>query len=226
MTNRIRDLSIEVLPIDSLRLNARNPRTHSAAQILQIANSIQQFGFTNPILVDVDRGVIAGHGRILAAKLLGIYEVPTIRIDHLTTAQKRAYVIADNRLAENAGWDRELLALELQYLSELNLDFESTITGFEIPEIDLLIQKIDLGGNSDEGNRYSRSMNRHLGYPSWLITGLWAITICYALMLLKHNHLKRYWVCERHKWSLSIRPITFPLTGMSAGWERSSIENF
>jgi DNA modification methylase len=153
MTNRIRDLSIEVLPIDSLRLNARNPRTHSVAQIRQIADSIKQFGFTNPILVDADHGVIAGHGRILAAKLLGILEVPTIRIDHLTAAQKRAYVIADNRLAENAGWDRELLALELQYLSEMDLDFESTITGFEIPEIDLLLQEINLAENSDDGNR-------------------------------------------------------------------------
>jgi len=143
MTNRIRDLSIEVLPIDSLRLNARNPRTHSAAQIRQIADSIQQFGFTNPILVDADHEVIAGHGRIPALKLLGIHEVPTIRIDQLTEAQKRAYVIADNKLAENAGWDRELLALELQYLSELNLDFESAITGFEVPEIDLLLQEIN-----------------------------------------------------------------------------------
>ena len=153
MTNRIRDLSIEVLPIDSLRLNARNPRTHSAAQIRQIADSIQQFGFTNPILVDADHEVIAGNGRIPALKLLGIHEVPTIRIDQLTEAQKRAYVIADNKLAENAGWDRELLALELQYLSELNLDFESAITGFEVPEIDLLLQQINLAENSEDENQ-------------------------------------------------------------------------
>jgi hypothetical protein len=153
MINRIRALSIEVLPVDSLRLNARNPRTHSAAQIRQIADSIEQFGFTNPIVVDDGYGVIAGHGRTAAAKLLGLDYVPTIRIDHMTEAQKRAYIIADNRLAENAGWDRELLAIEFQYLSELDLDFESTITGFEVPEIDLLIQKIGLVSNGDEGNQ-------------------------------------------------------------------------
>ena len=102
-------LDIEVLAIGSLKPYARNPRTHSEKQINQIANSIRQFGFTNPILIDSDLGVIAGHGRLEAAKLLGIGEVPTIRLDHMTEAQKRAYVIADNRLAENAGWDRELL---------------------------------------------------------------------------------------------------------------------
>src|SRR6202030_4664772 len=139
MTNRIRDLSIEVLPIGSLWLHARNPRSHSLAQIRQIADSIQQFGFINPILVDADRGVIARHGRILAAKLLGIHEVPTIRIDHLTEAQKRAYVIADNRLAENAGWDDELLAIEFEELGALDLDFELEVTGFETAQIDLLV---------------------------------------------------------------------------------------
>ena len=150
-----RTLDIEVLPIGSLKPYARNPRTHSDKQIHQIANSIRQFGFTNPVLIDSDLGVIAGHGRIEAAKLLGIREVPTIRLDHMTEAQKRAYVIADNRLAENAGWDRELLALELQYLSDLDLDFDATITGFETAEIDVLIQGIDLDGTSDRADEVS-----------------------------------------------------------------------
>jgi len=98
-----RKLDIKVLPIGSLKPYARNPRAHSDKQINQMANSIRRFGFTNPVLIDSDLGVIAGHGRIEAAKRLGITEVPTIRLDHMTEAQKRAYVIADNRLAENAG---------------------------------------------------------------------------------------------------------------------------
>src|SRR5260370_5369460 len=147
-----RKLDVEVLAIGSLKPYARNPRTHSDKQIHQIANSIREFGFTNPVLMDSDLGVIAGRGRIEAAKLLGIRKVPTIRLDHMTEAQKRAYVIADNRLAENAGWDRELLALELQYLSDLDLDFDATITGFETPEIDVLIQGIDLDGTSDQAD--------------------------------------------------------------------------
>jgi len=150
--NYTNKLQIENLPIASLKPSARNPRTHSPKQIEQIGRSIREFGFTNPVLIGPDRGVIAGHGRIEAAKLLGIGEVPTIRLDHMTEAQKRAYVIADNRLAENAGWDRELLALELQYLSDLDLNFDATITGFDTPEIDVLIQEIDLDGTSDRAD--------------------------------------------------------------------------
>ena len=152
MVEQMHKLEVEVVSVAALRPYARNPRTHSSKQIQQIANSIREFGFTNPVLVDADGGVIAGHGRIEAAKLLGIGEVPTIRLDHMTEAQKRAYVVADNRLAENAGWDRDLLALELQYLSDLDLDFDATITGFETPEIDVLIQGIDLDGTSDRAD--------------------------------------------------------------------------
>lgn len=152
MIQQQRALDVEVLAIGSLKPYARNPRMHSEKQINQIANSIREFGFTNPVLIGPDLGVIAGHGRIEAAKLLGIVEVPTIRLDHMTEAQKRAYVIADNRVAENAGWDRELLALELQYLSDLDLNFDATITGFDTPEIDVLIQEIDLDGTSDRAD--------------------------------------------------------------------------
>lgn len=127
MIEQQRTLDVEVLAIGSLKPYARNPRTHSEKQINQIANSIRQFGFTNPVLTDSDLGAIAGHGRIEAAKLLGIGEVPTICLDHMTEVQKRAYVITDNRLAENAGWDRGLLALELQYLSDLDLDFDGRL---------------------------------------------------------------------------------------------------
>ncbi|WP_119461087.1 DNA methyltransferase [Rhodospirillaceae bacterium SYSU D60014] len=133
------DLRIAYRAVDSLAPYARNPRTHSPTQIKQIAESIRTFGFTNPVLIDRAGGVVAGHGRVEAAKLLGMTEVPTIRLEAMTTAQKQAYVIADNRLAETAGWDRDLLALELGALAELDLDFDLTVTGFETAEIDVLI---------------------------------------------------------------------------------------
>jgi len=126
-----------------LKPRATNPRTHSKKQIRQIADSIERFGFNNPILLDTAGGIIAGHGRVEAAKLLRLKTVPTIRLDDLTEADIRAYVIADNKLAENAGWDRELLAIELQGLIELDIDFDVTITGFETPEIDILIGELD-----------------------------------------------------------------------------------
>ncbi len=139
------NLRIEYRPTESLTPRARNPRTHGKKQIRQIAESIRTFGFTNPILVDAVGEVLAGHGRLQAAELLGIKEVPTVRLDEMTEAQKRAYVIADNKLAENAGWDTDLLAIELQYLVELDTDLDATITGFETPEIDLLIESLTPG---------------------------------------------------------------------------------
>ncbi len=125
-----------------LKLRTNNPRTHSKRQVAQIAASIKEFGFVNPILIDSEDRIIAGHGRIEAATLIGMTDVPVIRVDHLSPAQIRAYVIADNKLAENAGWDRELLALELRELA-VELNFDVTITGFETAEIDLLIQDLD-----------------------------------------------------------------------------------
>ena len=107
---------IELWLIDKLIPWARNPRTHSDAQVAQIAASIAEFGFNNPILVDTKAGIIAGHGRLLAARKLGLKEVPVIVLDHLTEAQKRAYIIADNQLALNAGWDEDLLRIELAAL--------------------------------------------------------------------------------------------------------------
>jgi ParB-like chromosome segregation protein Spo0J len=133
-----------------LKPRAKNPRTHTRRQIRQIAASITEFGFINPILIDKADGIIAGHGRVEAAKILGVSDVPTVQVDHLTPAQIRAYVIADNKLAENAGWDRALLALELQELS-VHLDFDVTITGFETAEIDLLIRDLD-GESPDEAD--------------------------------------------------------------------------
>jgi DNA modification methylase len=127
--------------IHQLKPNPHNARTHTKHQIHQIAESIRVFGFTNPVLVDAENQIVAGHGRVEAARLLGMVEVPTIRLDRLTRDQIRAYVIADNKLAENAGWDSEILAIELEHLLQLDCaDFDVTITGFEIPEIDLILE--------------------------------------------------------------------------------------
>ena len=135
----LHDLEIEPRPIASLKLRRNNPRTHSEKQIRQIAASIETFGFTNPVLIDASQTVIAGHGRVRAAKQLGMTTVPTVQLEHLSKAQVRAYVIADNKLAECAGWDRDLLAIELQELAEIDLDFALEVTGFETAELDLLI---------------------------------------------------------------------------------------
>jgi DNA modification methylase len=132
-------LAIEPMGVARLRPYPRNARTHSRKQIRQIADSIQKFGFTNPVLIGDDDEIIAGHGRVEAAKLLGMQSVPTLRLSHLDAAQRRAYVIADNQLASNAGWDREVLAIELQALVELEFDVE--ITGFSLAEVDLLFDE-------------------------------------------------------------------------------------
>lgn len=119
----------KVLPISDLIPYINNSRTHSDEQINQIASSIKEFGFTNPILIDEQGGIIAGHGRLMAAQKLSIDKLPTITLDGLTESQKKAYIIADNQLALNAGWDMEILKLELATLTEL--DFDLDLLGFE-----------------------------------------------------------------------------------------------
>ena len=135
----MKNVPVDYRPVESLKPYANNPRTHSKKQISQIADSIREFGWTNPVLIDADGGIIAGHGRVLAAKLLGEAEVPVVWLDHLNEAQKRAYLIADNKLAENAGWDKDLLAIELQGLLDPEIDFDIELTGFETGEIDVLL---------------------------------------------------------------------------------------
>jgi DNA modification methylase len=151
-------LKVEMLPVEALQAYANNARTHSKKQISQIANSIRRFGFNNPVLIDDQGQIIAGHGRVAAAKLLGISVVPTVRLSHLSQAEKRAYILADNRLAEKAGWDREILAIELQAL--IDLDFEVELTGFEVAEIDLCLEEAreatgDPSGPEDEVPAYA-----------------------------------------------------------------------
>ncbi len=119
-----------------------NARTHSKKQIRQIAASIESFGFVNPVLIDEGRRILAGHGRVAAAQLLGRTEVPCLVFSHMSEAHKRAYVVADNKLAENAGWDRDLLALELGALAELDLDFDLGVIGFDAGEIGLILDEV------------------------------------------------------------------------------------
>ena len=126
----------EKVNIDHLIPYARNARTHSKEQVLQLRASLREFGFVNPVIVDKDFNIIAGHGRVLAAKAEGLTEIPCVFVEHLTEAQKRAYILADNRLALNAGWDDELLALEFAELKDLGFDLE--LTGFDATEIEKL----------------------------------------------------------------------------------------
>jgi site-specific DNA-methyltransferase (adenine-specific) len=141
-------MEIKEVEVSALIPYAKNSRTHDDAQVAQIAASIKEFGWTNPILVDGDKGVIAGHGRLLAARKLGHDKVPVIELKHMTEAQKKAYVIADNKLALNAGWDTNFLSLELQELKDQ--DFDLTLLGFDDKELDALLAPETTEGLTDE----------------------------------------------------------------------------
>lgn len=143
-------LSVVSRPIADIRLDPNNPRLHTRNQIRQIARSIESFGFNVPVLIDALGQLIAGHGRVLAAQLLGLTHVPTIRLEHLTEAQTRAFMIADNRLTENSVWDDRLLAQQLKELSTLELDFNVEATGFEMGEIDVMIENLAPALNSKD----------------------------------------------------------------------------
>jgi DNA modification methylase len=130
---------IEMLPVKALKPYAGNARKHSRKQVRQIADSITRFGFTNPVLISDSGEIIAGHGRVMAAKELGLERVPALKLSHLTAEERRAYVLADNKLALNAGWDSEILAIELQAL--IDLEFDATLTGFSLAEIDLTLDQ-------------------------------------------------------------------------------------
>ena len=142
--------NIELRQVEELIPYAKNARTHTEAQIAQIAASILEFGFTNPILIDGEKGIIAGHGRLMAAKKLGMKEVPVVVLDHLSLAQKKAYIIADNKLAELAGWDEELLAQELADLKDE--DYNLDLIGFSDQEIENLLAGLHEDGDADKDN--------------------------------------------------------------------------
>jgi DNA modification methylase len=166
------NLAIEQTPISVLRPRAYNARTHSKRQIRPIADSIKRFGFCNAILVDDDLTILAGHGRVAAAQLLKLEFVPTVRLSHLSEADKRAYVIADNRLAEKSGWDRNLLALELQEL--IDIGFEVELTGFETPEIDLLLDE-GLEASGQTPSAEDQLPNKSKAPPTSRLGDLWAL---------------------------------------------------
>ena len=136
----VTDLKIAYLPPNHLRRSSRNARSHSKKQLKQIARSIERFGFVNPVLIADDLDIIAGHGRVEAAKMLGLKQVPTVRLSNLSPAERRAYMLADNRLAELAGWDRDLLATELQGLLEIQFD-DVELTGFSLADVDLILEE-------------------------------------------------------------------------------------
>jgi len=148
-------------PLADLIPYANNSRTHSDEQVAQVAASIKEFGFTNPILVDESNGIVAGHGRVLAAKKLKLEEVPCIELTGLTEAQRKAYVIADNQLALNAGWNEEILKLELESLKELNFDVD--LIGFDSEELDRLLGIID---EADGDNAYTKKVDIPVYEPS------------------------------------------------------------
>jgi ParB-like chromosome segregation protein Spo0J len=146
-------LEVTYLPTTSLKPHPKNPRVHKDKQVGQIAQSIKAFGFNVPILVDDGHHVVAGHGRLLAARKLGWDTVPVIKLNHLTESQYSAFLIADNRLTENSSWDERLLGEQLKVLSELELDFDLEVTGFEIAEIDVLIDGMETINEPDPDDR-------------------------------------------------------------------------
>lgn len=149
-------LKIEMVNIEKLIPYARNARSHSEIQISQIAGSIREFGFNNPVLIDHEDGIIAGHGRALAAQKLGTKEVPCVRLGHLTENQKRAYILADNKIALNSGWDEEMLKAEIESIQ--NEGMEIGITGFSEQEIDEMMEVEDVIAEAEENIVHEQSI--------------------------------------------------------------------
>ena len=162
---------LTLAPIDGLKPDPRNPRKHSREQVRAIARSIEAFGFNAPILVDKHQQIIAGHGRYEAAKLLGSTVVPAISLEHLTRAQARAYMLADNKLTDRSSWDDASLALHLKELSELVVDFEFESIGFELPEIDFRIQSLEPPDVADQADEFAAAEGPAVSRPG----DLWSL---------------------------------------------------
>jgi len=156
MTN---ELKIDYVATADLVPYSNNSRTHSEKQVAQVASSIQEFGFTNPILIDENQGIIAGHGRLLAAQKLGLSEVPTITLEGLTEAQRKAYVIVDNKLALNAGWDDDMLKVEMERLQEMSFDLD--VLGFDEKELMAILDDSD-----GDGDAYTKKVDIPTYEPS------------------------------------------------------------
>ena len=149
---------VAFLAITDLKPDPRNPRKHDRAQIRAIARSIEAFGFNAPILINKNKQIIAGHGRLEAAKLNGYTYAPVICLEHLTEAQARAYMLADNKLTDRSSWDDAALAVHLKELSELALDFDIEAIGFELPEIDFRIQSLDITEDTDCADEFNAAV--------------------------------------------------------------------
>ena len=199
---------VAYVSVDRLRAHPKNARTHAAKQIRQIANSIKRFGFTNPILVDEDNAVLAGHGRLAAAKLLGLREVPTLLVAGLTEAHKRAYLLADNKLAEKAGWDRPALAIELNNLTPLleESGLDISLTGFEAVEIDSLLGDL-LDPEADPVDAPPLLKQAPVTRPARF--GCLDATACCVVTRDKPIICARLWARTLRRWSLPIPPTTY-----------------
>jgi len=173
-TDQASSLTVRLAAISSLNACPRNPRIHSAKQLRQIAQSIRTFGFNVPVLVDGDLNLIAGHGRVMAAQLLGWTAVPTISLGHLTEAQARAFMIADNRLSEISIWDDRLLAEQLQELAALDLDFSLEVTGFDMGEVDFRIETLT-APQATGGDPADRLPAESSGPPVSRVGDLWLV---------------------------------------------------
>jgi DNA modification methylase len=194
---------IELWPIDRLIPYAKNPRTHSDSQVAQIAASIAEFGFNNPVLVDTKDGIIAGHGRLLAARKLKLDQVPVVVLDHLTETQKRAYILADNRLAELAGWDEELLRGELAELRDA--DFNLDLIGFDEDELERLLAE-EPGDGLTEEDAVPEPLNRRP--PAAAISGFSASIAYFAAIPRTARTWTAWWRARRLIWSTLIRLTT------------------
>jgi len=220
------DRRIELVQVGRLTPCRNNARTHSKKQIQKIADSIKRFGFVNPVLIDDAGAIIAGHGRVEAAKLLGLAAIPCLRISHLSDAEKRAFILADNRLAELAGWDREILAIELQALVDID-EAEVEITGFATPEIDVVLSDAAEAQGEPSGLDEDIPTAPTKGAAVSRVGDLWELG---AHRLLCGNALDvaAYDVLmagEQAEWRSPILPTTSLSTATSRGSAASAIAN-
>ena len=200
------NIRIETLRIQDLKPDPKNTRLHSKKQIDVLARAIHSLGFNNPVLIDKNNVIIAGHGRLEAAKKLALITVPVIRLEHLTPEQVRAYRIADNRIAELAEWDENALRIELQDLSLLDLDFDLSITGFETAEIDLMIMPPDTDAIPEPP--IYRLIRENLLLPNLATFGFWG-TIKYSVVIpLTRKSMLSCWRTKKQILSLQTRRIT------------------
>lgn len=220
MSKITKNLSITYQLVSDLKPDARNARTHPEWQLKKLENGMEAYGFTNPILVDEKNVIIAGHGRLEAAKRLGLEEVPTIRLEHLSEKKKRALRIADNKLSELGGWNEEILKIELEFLSKTDLDL--TLTGFELPAIDLILQK-GVKQNKDDEFEVSDKLPRITKFGDLWELGPHRILCGDALEEISYLQLL---AGEKAQLVISDFPYNLPIPGHVSGLGQAQHENF